>query len=110
MGEDPGQGQKAIKVEDFVIVCYKTSNKSSHFAGKVVSIDLNGESNCFEINFLTKMPSKNRLFKFVFPQREDTDFVGMEDIVLVLSKPVFGSTKRTSEMLLFEDDLSEYFP
>ena len=61
-----------------------------------------------EINFLKKLPSRNATLKFKYPDKEDKDYVTRENIVRILSPPVFGGTKRTSHLLLLDDDLSAY--
>ena len=99
-------------VGDFVVVMYKCKKTSFHFVGEIKGIDVD-DGILYEVTFLTKLPSKNSLWKFKFPDKKDWDYVSAEDIVTVLTTPSHdssGCTKHTSQLLVFDTDLSMYFP
>ena len=99
--EDFNNNLDEVSVEDYILVKYATKKTVRHYVGQVKAI----RNEEFEVRFLKKLLGS----KFVFPDKDDEDFVDKENIILKLPKPfVSGATQRSIRQLSFNLDLSQY--
>ena len=103
-----------IKKGSFILVHYaseKNANSKSFFVG--VALEDPTEDNTVEVKFMKCLPTSvgNQRYAFVYPEEVDTDRIDIDNIELLLPKPMAaGGTSRAANRFIFMNvDLSSYF-
>lgn len=90
----------SLNVSDYVLVAVHGKRVTKNYVASVMVID--GDE--IEVDFLIQVGNQ-----YMKPEKRDNAVVDVGDILLLLPPPsVCGGTKRTSEMLTFAVDLSDY--
>ncbi|XP_041356358.1 uncharacterized protein LOC121373696 [Gigantopelta aegis] len=97
-----------LKTGDYILVKYTTKKKCCNFVG--VILDEINDDDIVTVKFLTRQMTKKMGAMFIFPEKDDIDEVGFENVVLKLPKPTTaGGTKRTVKQFFFDVNLDQYF-
>lgn len=87
------------------VFCLIRFQKKSHVVYYVAKILKSYSPMEYQVSFLRK---KTESYKFIFPVISDEASVHLEDIIQILTLRNKGTTKRTSSLMEFSQNLSRY--
>lgn len=93
-----------VKPGVYVLAKFVTTKKTNKFYVGEIKSEVEGS---YEVRFMRKV--KESAASFVFPDKDDTDLINFNDIILVLGYPItLLGTKRAASKVMFRVDISGF--